>query len=159
MPQAPPTDPETPRLIVGRREWLALPEIGVFPIKCKVDSGARNSCLHAEDIEVSDDQRSVEFTTRNHYGRELRCSARIARFGRVRSSTGVSRKRVFIQSTAVFPGGFSKLILISLANRSDMNCPFLLGRSALAGNFLIDPQGLRLLGNRRQLESTLRDDA
>lgn len=156
MPETPPTEPAA-RRIIGRREWLALPELGVFPINCKIDSGARNCSLHAENIEVSDDRRSVEFTTLNHYGKEVRCRASIARFGRVRSSTGVARKRVFIESTAMLPGGFSKLILISLANRSDMNCPLLLGRSALAGHFLVDPQGHHLLGSRRKLEAELLD--
>lgn len=145
------------RRIIGRREWLALPELGVFPINCKIDSGARNCSLHAEGIDISHDRRSVEFTTRNHYGKEIRCRATIARYGRVRSSTGVARKRVFIESTAMLPGGFSKLILISLANRSDMNCPLLLGRSALAGHFLVDPQGHHLLGGRRKLEAELQD--
>lgn len=151
MPETPPTEPAT-RRIIGRREWLALPELGVFPINCKIDSGARNCSLHAEDIEVSDDRRSVQFTTLNHYGKEVRCRATIARFGRVRSSTGIARKRVFIESTAMFSNGFSKLILISLANRSEMHCPFLLGRSALSGSFLIDPRGIHLLGGRKQLE-------
>lgn len=156
MPEIPPTGPAT-RRIIGRREWLALPELGVFPINCKIDSGARNSSLHAEDIEISEDRRRVGFTTRNHYGESIRCHADIARYGRVRSSTGVARKRVFIQSTAMLPGGFRKLILISLANRSDMDCPLLLGRSALAGHFLVDPQGHHLLGSRRQLEAELKE--
>ncbi len=152
MPQSPRASSETSRLIIGRREWLALPELGVFPIHCKIDSGARNSCLHAENVEISEDRRSVGFTTRNDRGKEIRCCAAIARFGRVRSSTGIARKRVFIESTAMFSNGFSKLILISLANRSEMHCPFLLGRSALSGSFLIDPRGIHLLGGRKQLE-------
>lgn len=158
MPETLPIEPAQ-RRIIGRREWLALPELGVFPINCKIDSGARNSSLHAEEIELSQDRRSVSFTTRDHYGKEVRCKAPIARYGRVRSSTGVARKRVFIESTAMLPGGFSKLILISLANRSDMDCPLLLGRSALAGHFLVDPQGHHLLGSRRQLEADLHDQS
>ena len=65
--------------------------------------------------------------------------------------SGVARKRIFIETTAVLCGGFRWTILVSLARRSDMICPILLGRRALAGYFLIDPQGTHLLGTRRQL--------
>jgi hypothetical protein len=144
--------PAAPRLVIGRREWLALPELGVMPLHAKTDTGARGSCLHAERIEVSPDESTVSFTTADHHGRVIDCVAPVARFGRVRSSTGVSRKRVFIETTALLCGGFRWRILVSLANRADMRCPLLLGRRDLAGYFLIDPLGNHLLGTRRELE-------
>jgi hypothetical protein len=142
----------TPRLIIGRREWLALPDLGVSPLYAKTDSGARSSSLHAENIELSADRESVRFTTYNHLGTAIDCESPVVRFGRVRSSSGVARKRIFIRTHAVLCGGFRWPILLSLANRSDMTCPILLGRRALAGYFLIDPQGTHLLGLRRHLE-------
>jgi hypothetical protein len=141
----------TPRLVIGRREWIALPELGVSPVNAKTDSGARSSSIHAQDILLAEDERSVAFTTTNHYNETLRCEAVVARTALVRSSSGVARKRIFIQTTAVLPGGFRWSILLSLANRSEMRCPMLLGRRALAGYFLIDPQGSHLLGPRRLL--------
>lgn len=143
---------DAPRPVIGRREWLALPDLGVFPLNSKVDSGARTSSLHAEHVELSDDLQLVRFVTRDHYGNQVICEAPVVRFGRVRSSTGVARKRVFIRTTAAFPGGLRFPILLSLADRSDMKCPILLGRRALAGRFLIDPQAPRLLGTRGRLE-------
>lgn len=148
----PASEPGSPRLVIGRREWLALPDLGVFPVHAKTDTGARGSCLHAENIVLSREETSVRFTTYDHRGSSIECVAPVVRFGRVRSSTGVARKRVFIETTAVVCGGFRWTILVSLANRSDMLCPILLGRRALAGYFLIDPQGTHLLGSRRQLE-------
>ena len=144
--------PASARLIIGRREWLALPDLGVMPIYAKTDSGARSSSLHAENIVISADKSSVRFTTYNHAGEAIESESPIIRFGRVRSSSGIAKKRVFIQTTAVLCGGFRWTILVSLARRSDMICPLLLGRRALAGYFLIDPQGTHLLGTRRQLE-------
>jgi hypothetical protein len=142
---------EQPRMIIGRREWIALPDLGVYPLNAKIDSGARSSSIHAEDILLSDGDTQVTFTSVNHYSETVRCTARVARIARVRSSTGKARKRVFIETSAVLPGGFQWTILVSLANRSEMNYPMLLGRRALAGYFLIDPQGAHLLGPRRQL--------
>lgn len=144
--------PGSPRLIIGRREWLALPDLGVMPLHAKTDSGARGSSLHAENIELSSDKTTVRFTTTNHQGEVIACSAPVVRFGRVRSSSGIAKKRVFIETTAVLCGGFRWTILVSLARRTEMICPLLLGRRALAGYFLIDPMGTQLLGTRRQLE-------
>lgn len=140
-----------PRLVIGRREWIALPDLGVFPMNAKTDSGARSSSIHAENVELSADEKSVRFTTTNHRAEVIACEAPVARLARVRSSSGIARKRIFIQTTAVLPGGFRWSILVSLANRSEMRCPMLLGRRALAGYFLIDPQGSHLLGTRRSL--------
>ena len=140
-----------PRLVIGRREWIALPDLGISPMNAKTDSGARSSCLHAEHVLLAKDERSVKFTTTNHYNETFHCEAAVARTALVRSSSGIARKRIFIQTTAVLPGGFRWEILVSLANRSEMLCPMLLGRRALAGYFLIDPQGAHLLGPRRLL--------
>jgi hypothetical protein len=140
-----------PRLVIGRREWIALPDLGVSPLNAKTDSGARSSSIHAEHVVLSPDELSVRFTTTNHYNETTRCEAAVARTALVRSSSGIARKRVFIETTALLPGGFRWNILVSLANRSEMACPMLLGRRALAGYFLIDPQGAHLLGPRRQL--------
>ncbi len=144
--------PGMPRLVIGRREWIALPDLGVSPLNAKTDSGARSSCIHAENVMLSADEKSVRFTTTNHYAETIFCEAPVARLARVKSSSGMARKRIFIETTAILSGGFSWKILVSLANRSEMLCPMLLGRRALSGYFLIDPQGAHLLGSRRDLE-------
>lgn len=146
-----------PRLVIGRREWIALPELGVLAIHAKTDSGAYSSSLHAEEVVLAADGRSVRFVTHNHQRERIACEAAVVHVRRVRSSTGVARKRVFIGLLAILPGGFQWTIHVSLADRSEMRCPMLLGRSALAGYFLIDPQGTHLLGSQAQLAAVVRD--
>lgn len=144
-----------PRLLLGRREWVALPEFGVGPLHAKTDTGARTSALHAEEIRISGDGARVQFVTCDHYGRRISCEAALAGTGKVRSSSGVARKRYHIETEAVLAGGFRWRIRLTLANRSEMRCPMLLGRRALAGFFLIDPQGDHLMGPLRDLESQI----
>jgi len=148
--------PAAARLLIGRREWIALPDLGVSPLNAKIDSGARSSSIHATDVVLAGDQQSVRFTTLNHYNESIQCVAPVAATRRVRSSSGIACRRIFIETTAVLPGGFRWKILASLANRSEMRCPMLLGRRALSGYFLIDPQGAHLLGPLRELERHLR---
>lgn len=139
------------RIVLGRREWISLPELGVWPINAKTDTGARTSSLHAEDIRVSSDGSRVTFATHNHYGKRIECEAAVVGRRKVRSSTGEAKIRVFIETEAVFPGGLRMMIRLTLANRAVMRCPMLLGRRALSGFFLIDPQGDHLLGGVREL--------
>ncbi len=139
-------------MLIGRREWIALPDLGVSPLNAKTDSGARSSSIHAEDVEISPDRSRVKFVSINHYNEKIACEADVASLRRVRSSTGIAKYRVFIETSAMIAGGFRWKILASLANRSEMRCPMLLGRRALAGYFLIDPQRAHLLGPMRGLD-------
>lgn len=143
--------PDMPRLVMGRREWIALPDLGIFPLKAKVDTGARSSSLHAENVLLSPDKKSVRFTTVNHHRHKIDCECPVSRIARVRSSSGEASSRIFIETRVLLPGGFEWSIQISLNDRSVMLCPMLLGRRALSGWFLIDPQNTYLMGSLKSL--------
>lgn len=139
------------RIVLGRHEWVGLPLLGVGPLHVKTDTGARSSSLHAENIELSKDGKQVRFVTRDHWGRAHHCEARVFKKKTVRSSSGEATRRIFIESEAVIAGGFRWKIQISLASRSEMRCPMLLGRQGMKGCFLIDPQREQLAGDLEDL--------
>ena len=134
------------RLLLGRHEWISFPSLGVGPIIAKSDSGARTSSLHAENIRVESDDNTVTFDTRSQDHQLISCRAEIIYSKKIKNSGGFSRERIVIQTIAEFAGGLSIPIKITLADRSNMRCPALLGRRALSGFFMIDPQSSFLLG-------------
>lgn len=144
----------SPRLLVGRREWLALPDIGVASVHAKVDTGARSSSLHAEDISTFEKEGVlwVSFVTHERHGRPITCATPIKHHKMVKSSNGIAQERVFIETLARSPGGIQWPVTLSLTGRGEMKCPLLLGREALSGRFVVDTQRTNLLGSIAQLE-------
>ncbi|MFM2170402.1 MAG: hypothetical protein RI957_631 [Verrucomicrobiota bacterium] len=145
--QLPTTLRASTRLLIGRHEWVGLPDLGVLPWIAKTDTGARTSTLHASRIEIDEHSHTVSFETRDHAGTIISCSAPLSRFKTIRNSTGNTQHRVLIRTTATFAGGLTFPIELTLADRSHMKCPMLLGRRAMSGYFLVDPQSDYLLGN------------
>lgn len=130
--------------IIGWREWLALPDIGVYLIKAKIDTGARSSALHTHDYQVfqEDGRERVRFHVhpRKKSPREVECVADVVDFREVRDSGGHVERRPFIRTTVHLGDGFRWQVDMSLTNREQMKFRMLLGRQALAaGGLLVDP--------------------
>lgn len=136
------------RLLVGRHEWIGLPQLSPHPWLAKTDTGARTSTIHATNIRIANDGVTVHFQTTQPDGTAIECHAPLARTKSIRNSTGDAQQRLIIRTRAVFCGGLQFEIELTLADRSHMKCPVLLGRRAMAGYFLVDPQSDYLLGNR-----------
>lgn len=129
--------------IIGWREWLELPELGINCIKTKVDTGARTSALHAFNIEAyqQDGKEWVRFTLhplqRNDQV-EHTCSHPIQETRLVTNSGGAQERR-FVITTPAKLGNQTWPIEVTLTNRDEMGFRMLLGRTALRGRFIIDP--------------------
>jgi len=130
-------------LILGRREWLALPELGLFAIKAKVDTGARTSALHAEKIETFGPASAPRVRFLVHPVLEdprvaVRCEADLLGERDVTSSSG-ERECRYIIVTTLSVGGRSWPIELGLTNRDGLAHRMLLGRQAIRTGMLVDP--------------------
>lgn len=126
-------------VVLGWREWVALPDLRVRRLRAKVDTGARSSALHVDaqwrlteagapwvGFRVSDGREHVEAAAPVHDERE------------VVDSGGHRSRRVFLR-TRLWLAGAAREIELNLCDRRGMAFPMLLGRSALAGAYAVDP--------------------
>ncbi|BCS86908.1 ATP-dependent zinc protease family protein [Pseudodesulfovibrio sediminis] len=132
-----------PKMIIGWREWLALPDLAVPAIKAKVDTGAKTSALHAFDISPfeEDGMQFVSFNIHPLQGNddiEIPCKAPLVDRRKVMNSGGQSQKRYVIATTLQIAGR-SWPIELTLTNRDEMKFRMLLGRNAMSGRLIVDP--------------------
>jgi hypothetical protein len=135
--------------VVGWWERVALPEWGIAGLRATIDTGARTSALDVKDIEDLPRGRvrfSVVVGTRP--ARLKTVEAFVVRTARVRSSSGVSQERHVVATTLAL-GGVARIVEVSLVSRSGMRHRMLVGRTALAGRFVVDPARADLTRQRR----------
>jgi hypothetical protein len=128
--------------IIGWREWVALPQLGIAFIKPKIDTGARSSSLHASEVEefTRDGRTLVRFKVhpiqrKKDFG--VRAEAEVLEYRNVTSSSGQkSRRPVILTEIEVL--GQRWPIELTLADRDAMGFRMLLGREAVRGRFLVD---------------------
>ncbi len=152
-----------PSIIVGWREWVALPDLGLPAVKAKVDTGAKTSSLHAFDIETfrEDGIERVRFTVHPLQRNErliVRVVADVEDERTVVSSNGQEELRIVIR-TRLHLGDGAWPVELTLTDRRSMRLRMLLGRQALEGRFLVDasvsylhgrrPEAVRLYDSRR----------
>ncbi len=140
MPRLNCLDPHT---LIGLREWVALPDLGVVGLRAKIDTGASTSALHATEIVEfeRDGKRWVRFTA--HLGtlvqRRHRCEAPLVAHKTIKSSNGQTQTR-YVVRTLLALGSHVWPVEFTLTCRKNMRYRLLLGSRALVdGKWLIDP--------------------
>ncbi|MBI4566794.1 MAG: ATP-dependent zinc protease [Planctomycetes bacterium] len=131
------------RLLVGWREWVALPDLGILGIKAKIDTGARTSSLHAVDFHLL--RRHGRWVVRfkvnplQHTAiKTVEAEARMIGGRHVRNSSGQVDHRVVVETTLEMQGQRWPIEL-TLASRDTLGFRMLLGRQALRGHAMVDP--------------------
>ena len=138
------------KIIIGSVEWCSFPQINIPTIKARIDSGAKKSALHAINIAtfkknnvlwasfdvhpIQDDGRTV-----------VHCEAPVFDKRRVKSSSGNSELRYVIKTVLSIAENTWEVEL-TLTNRDSMGHRMLLGRQAMSGKMLVDPESSFLLG-------------
>ena len=141
----------TNKLIVGSEEWCSLPGLGLPTIKARVDSGAATSSLHAFNIVPfqRDGELWISFEVhplQNDRSVVVRHEAPVLEQRSVRNTSGISENRYVIREELVL-GEQRWPIELTLTNRDAMGYRMLLGREAMVGRVLVDPEGSHQLGD------------
>jgi hypothetical protein len=128
--------------VLGWREWLALPDLGIHAIRAKLDTGARTSALHVDTLETfqSEGHEWVRFSvaTGSTDADSVLAEAPVHDRRPVTDSGGHVSERIFLRTRLVL-AGLEYPVEINLTSRRNMLFPMLLGRTALARRFLVDP--------------------
>lgn len=137
---------------LGWREWVALPQLGLMHIKAKVDTGARTSALHAFSHYTFHERGVLMVRFRIHpvqrrTDKEQECVAEVIDQRTVSDSGGHREKRLVIV-TPVELGERRWDIEMTLTNRDNMQFRMLLGRTAISGNYVVDPGRSYLVGHK-----------
>lgn len=129
------------KMLIGWREYVGLPELGISEIKAKIDTGARTTALHAavEGTHLRNGEKWLDF--RVFHGRKAgEISSRPLLDQRdIKNTSGVPETRYVIK-TLLCVGQRKWPIEISLADREKMAFDIILGRTAIRGRrLLVDP--------------------
>ena len=129
--------------IIGRLESIALPELGIDEMQVRVDTGAKTSSLHVDNIikYMEQGQPWVKFDIHpdiHNVEKLISCKALISDIRKIKSSNGNAEQRYVIE-TPMTLGKETWPIEITLTDRADMNYLMLFGREAIGKRLLVDP--------------------
>lgn len=139
-------------LTFGWREWVKLPDLGLPPIKAKVDTGARTSALHAFNLRpfIENGKQRIEFSIhpiQRNLDTVVICQADVLD-QRIVSDSGGHKEERWVIKTSLVIGSYTWPIEMTLTARDNMKFRMLLGRTALENRALVDSSTSYLIGKR-----------
>jgi hypothetical protein len=147
------------KTVIGWREWVQLPDLGVVETKAKVDTGADNSSLHAFNVERFQ-REGIDYVRFELHPKQrsrkptIQCEAPLAMEKKVKNPGGRSELRPVIK-TRIVVAGVELDALVNLTSRDEMGFRMLLGRRTVRSKFLVDP-GRSYIGARPRREGAPR---
>ena len=129
-------------VIIGRRDYIDLPEFDLTKIQAKVDTGAYGCSLHCHEINVENikgkemlkfkllDPQHPEYEDKYYSTSEFNDKT-------VKNSSGQTEHRYTIRTDIVLFANTYE-VEFSLADREQMRYPVLLGRKFLRNRFIVD---------------------
>ena len=130
-------------LTLGTLEICDLPELQISDLHIRVDTGAKTSSLHVDNINkiIKEGKPWVTFDIHpdaHNVKTIVNCAAPISDIRKIKSSNGNVEQR-YVITTPVTLGNETWAIEITLTDRSDMSYLMLFGREAIGTRFLVDP--------------------
>jgi hypothetical protein len=128
--------------LIGRSDKVDLPELDLYDLDAKIDTGAYTSAIHCHKIKVviKNGKRFLHFVLLDPahpaYNEKPLYFENFTK-RTIKNSFGQSERR-FIIKTTVEIFGKSIRTEISLSNRGNLKFPVLLGRKFLQGRFYVD---------------------
>ena len=132
--------------LIGWRELVSIKQFKLFDLKAKIDTGAKTSALHAENIEylTLKGKNYVRFMVETDNGKKIYIKSPLIEERDIKSSTGHKTRRPVVMALVQMGAELFK-IEITLINRDLMGFKMLIGRDALAGRYIINPAKSYLL--------------
>ncbi len=141
---------EKQKLIIGRRETVDFPELGLFGIIAKIDTGAYTTALHCHDMREENGVLHFKLLDPAHpeYNeQDLKFAAYSQK--EIKNSFGEIENRYVIK-TLIKIGHKRIKSVISLSDRGKMRYPVLIGRKLLKNRFIVDVSELNHLSHLSQ---------
>ncbi len=129
-------------IVIGRKDRVDFPHLGLYDIDAKIDTGAYTSAIHCHSIKVieKDGEKRVRFSLldpSHHSYNNREFTLPIYRRRRIKNSFGQVERRYVIKTKILLFGELFDIEL-SLTDRSKMEYPVLLGRKVLHNRFLVN---------------------
>lgn len=126
------------KTIVGNFEKITILP-GEITFKAKIDTGAKNSSMHATDIEAfsQNEKNFVRFNTQNNSGKNISLELPISRMVLIKRHGQKSQRRAVVK-LGICMGSTYKKVEVTLTDRTKFSARFLIGASFLRDSFIVD---------------------